>query len=288
MPDAKTVAELKVLRGSSDWQERYHALEEARDLPASSRVEVAELFVADENAWVRSLAKQLMAPPGTPARRSRRGIVREVDQVLHGAFLTFDQRSKLIRLFEEAEESGSTAQLGLAVDRASRLVTAALSEPGKTERYLRQLDAFLSHVAMYVRPVPVRKDTEPLNYVIERSLSAFSLRTSVTITSHLDVRADALERALKELAQNAIDAGADRVDIRGDVRNGNVVVELTNNGAELPPQHTQALFQPWFTTRAGHAGLGLYLARAAVSEVGGSTLLLSGSAPVVFEVTLPR
>jgi len=281
------VLKLKARRSSTDWQDRYQALEEARQLPAAGRAEVAEAFVKDENAWVRSLASQLVAVPGTPARRSRRGIVREVDQIVHGAHLSFDQRWRLIRLFEEAEESGSTAQLGLAVDRASRLVTAALSEPHRSAHYMRQLDAFLRHVAMYVRPVPVASESAVFNEVVKNVLSAFDLRTSVTGGNSLRVRGDALDRALREIAQNALDAGSSHLQIQGDIRDGHVVVGVTNDGARLAPAEIDGLFRAWYTTRVGHAGLGLYLARAALNEAGGS-IILADPVPVAFEITMPR
>lgn len=281
------VADLKARRASADWEDRYRALEQARQLPSGVRAEVAGLFLNDENPWVKSLAAQLVTQPGAPARRSRRGIVREVDQILHGAHLSFDQRWKLIRLFEEVEESGSTAQLGLAVDRAARLVTAALSEPARADVHLHQLDEFLRHVATYVRPMPVSSDSGPLADVVRKALSAFALDASLPAPRDVSVRADALDRALRELAQNALDAGSGHIDVRDDSVNGQVLVEVKNNGPVLTRVDADALFRPWFTTRVGHAGLGLYLARAAVTEAGGSIVLASLS-PVAFEITLPH
>lgn len=280
-------ADLKARRTSPDWQDRYQALEQARELPTASRIQVAELFLNDENAWVRSLAAQLAATPNSPARRSRRGIVREVDQILHGAQLSFDQRWRLIRLFEETEESGSTAQLGLAVDRASRVVTAALSEPRRADAHLRQLDLFLRHIAMYVRPVPVANESRRLTEVVESALSAFRIDASLKLDDSLSVRSEAVDRAIKELAQNALDAGSRRFEVEAAARNAHVVIQIKNDGPALRPTDVDALFRAWFTTRVGHAGLGLYLARAAVTEVGGNIVLTEAS-PVSFEISLPR
>jgi signal transduction histidine kinase len=48
-----------------------------------------------------------------------------------------------------------------------------------------------------------------------------------------------------------------------------IVWTITDDGPGTPPEHASSLFKPLFTTRAGHAGLGLALAHKLVGLHGG-------------------
>src|SRR5688572_22424836 len=101
------IAALVEAARSDSWEQRYRALERSRGLAVGPRREVASAFLDDSNSWVRNLAERILRSGQRPPRRSRRGIVMEIDNVLKGAKLSAPQRSRLVELYEEAEQLGA-------------------------------------------------------------------------------------------------------------------------------------------------------------------------------------
>lgn len=79
----------------------------------------------------------------------------------------------------------------------------------------------------------------------------------------------ALARVFQALLENAAWAVAEREDrpglapaqvvVRTRLRPGGVEVEVSDNGVGVPAEHAGRLFEPFFTTRAGTEGSGLWL-----------------------------
>src|SRR5437773_4382288 len=139
---------------SDSWEERYRALERARGLNIATRRQVASAFLDDSNQWVRNLAERILRSGQRPARKSRRGIVMEIDNVLKGAKLSGPQRARLIELYEEAEQLGAFGYLALAMDRAARLMTETVHS-NESSGKLRMLQVFFRHIADYTKPPEV-------------------------------------------------------------------------------------------------------------------------------------
>jgi signal transduction histidine kinase len=73
------------------------------------------------------------------------------------------------------------------------------------------------------------------------------------------------------LLANACQAARSRVTIHTAVHPETGAVEwtITDDGPGIAPEQAERLFSPFFTTRAGHAGLGLALAQKLVELHGG-------------------
>ena len=92
----------------------------------------------------------------------------------------------------------------------------------------------------------------------------------------LEVEADRehLFRVLSNLGQNAIEAGASRVEVSAEQMDGRIRVTVSDNGPGLPPRAHQQLFQPFTgSARPGGTGLGLAIARDLVRAHGGEIRL---------------
>ena len=92
----------------------------------------------------------------------------------------------------------------------------------------------------------------------------------------LEIEADRehLFRVLSNLGQNAIEAGASRVEVSAEQIDGRVRVTVSDNGPGLPPRAHQQLFQPFTgSARPGGTGLGLAIARDLVRAHGGEIRL---------------
>jgi signal transduction histidine kinase len=99
-----------------------------------------------------------------------------------------------------------------------------------------------------------------------------------------------LRRALHNLARNAQQAtspSAPPVVLRASARGAEVVVEVENTGAAIPPEIQARLFDPFFTTREKGTGLGLAFVRDAVVAHGGTVEVRCAGGRTTFSVTLP-
>ena len=92
----------------------------------------------------------------------------------------------------------------------------------------------------------------------------------------LEIEADReqLYRILSNLGQNALQAGANRIEVTAEPVNGRLRVYVNDNGPGLPPRAREHLFQPFTgSARAGGTGLGLAIARDLVRAHGGEIRL---------------
>lgn len=83
---------------------------------------------------------------------------------------------------------------------------------------------------------------------------------------------DELAVAIRCLLENAAEASPDggSVVVRTSVENADLVVEITDQGPGLTAEARAAAFRPFFTTRPGHAGLGLPIAQRAARKHAGT------------------
>ncbi len=82
-------------------------------------------------------------------------------------------------------------------------------------------------------------------------------------------RVDLLRRAVFNLLINAGEAGAKRVLLRFVPRNGEVLVEVHDDGPGVPEEERARVFESFVSTKGGGRGLGLTAARVLVREQGG-------------------
>jgi signal transduction histidine kinase len=81
-------------------------------------------------------------------------------------------------------------------------------------------------------------------------------------------------RNLLDNALEALEATARReLTITTAPENGWLILDIEDSGNGIPPRDQPLIFQPFFTTKPGHAGLGLFLARRLLAPYGGEVLL---------------
>jgi two-component system sensor histidine kinase AtoS len=98
-----------------------------------------------------------------------------------------------------------------------------------------------------------------------------------------------LDQVFTNLIQNALDASGDaEVAVRAKMREAAVCVDVMNEGAAIPPELHERIFQPFFTTKPRGTGLGLAIARQIVEAHHGTIRLESnGGGTTSFVVELP-
>lgn len=113
----------------------------------------------------------------------------------------------------------------------------------------------------------------------------------------LRIDGDRIVQALLNLARNAIEAGARRIVLRTRaehaLRLGERVVrlaarvDLVDDGAGVPAELVQTLFEPLVSGRAGGSGLGLAIAREIAREHGGDLVHAGAPGATTFSLLLP-
>jgi len=181
--------------------------------------------------------------------------------------------------------------LRLAAHRLSRHPDAetSLREPIEViEQETARLDELARQFAVLGKPSSGPASQVDLRELVERLLESDvppAIRTHVDAPASLPlVRAhyDALQRALRNLIRNAveaIDAGADADAgaITASLRTaeGGVRITLEDTGCGIPADRVERLFEPDFTLKAGGTGLGLAVVRQAVAAHGGTVVARS-------------
>lgn len=125
-----------------------------------------------------------------------------------------------------------------------------------------------------------------------RAVRSADVRAVLTGGGGLFVACDPAEmaRAVAELLLNAEEAGLRpraRIAMRARAHGGEVVIEIEDSGARPLGPARSRVFEPFYSTKPGHDGLGLYISRALIEHNGGSLVLERGAQGTCATVTLP-
>lgn len=88
---------------------------------------------------------------------------------------------------------------------------------------------------------------------------------------HLYVDPDLLFRAFVNIMKNAIESNCEEnvISVKSFNREDKCVIEISDQGCGILPEHLQKIFEPFFTTRSKGTGLGLAYANQVVTAHGG-------------------
>jgi signal transduction histidine kinase len=183
-----------------------------------------------------------------------------------------------------------------SIERACGASTGLEPETkGKIELILEQMKSAAAKMGLvvqrvmdYSKPFPPRKGVVDLNKVIEEAvrLSLSTLRKrEIEILKNLDpdlstcrVDAQMIEQVLVNLITNACQAmeGIERaklLEIASSVRDGRIVLRVSDSGPGVPPSLRERVFDPFFTTRKDGSGIGLSFSHRIVADHGGTLLV---------------
>lgn len=116
--------------------------------------------------------------------------------------------------------------------------------------------------------------------------------TSVVFLS-LPLNKTLLEWVIENLCKNAIDSigGSGTITINLEVKDKNVVIDISDTGKGIPRSNFKTIFKPGFTTKKRGWGLGLTLAKRIVEEYHKGKIFVKYSEPdkcTTFRIMLPR
>ncbi len=171
---------------------------------------------------------------------------------------------------------------------------------GRVLREAERLNELVVALLDYGRPAPVRLEPadpdEVWTDVLETQRGA--LESRALLVQHTPARpratcgidAEQLAQAFTHALVNAIDAATEGTDLTiastttGD---GSWHSRLHDNGAPVPSDSLPHVFEPLYTTKPRHVGIGLAIAHRVLSDHGGAISLENVDGGVTVSFTLP-
>ena len=247
----------------------------SRALPASRRTDeigVAQHELADMQAKLRAALQQKtrLAALGQAVTK----INHDLRNILSTAQLVGDRLAGSDNPEVKKLAPTLVAAIDRAIDLCSKTLTFAREGPPELKRQRFALRPLIDEVGAAL-PAQVNGSNALFN--------------DIPPEVEIDADRDLLFRVFANLGQNALQAGATRVDIAAHKTAGRLLIEVADNGPGLAPRAREKLFQPFSgSARPGGTGLGLAIARDLMHAHGGDIRLSrSTGAGTVFELDLP-
>ncbi len=145
---------------------------------------------------------------------------------------------------------------------------------------------------------PVALESEASCVVEYLGLVAEERQVAIAIEGEARVRAERtlVQRAITNLLTNAIRHAESGTTVKVHIEQdkAGAVVAVTNEGAEIPPQAMERLFDRFYRASAARArndggtGLGLAIVRSIMAAHGGAVKADSGAGRTTFTLVFPR
>jgi signal transduction histidine kinase len=247
----------------------------SRAVPVSSRTDeigVAQHELADMQAKLRGALQQ-------KTRLAALGVaVTKINHDLRNILTTAQLVADRLAGSDNPEVRRLTPTLLAAIDRAIDLCS-------KTMTFTRE-----GPPALNSRRFPLRPLIDEVGAVLPAAANGeVAWRNEIPAEISLQADRDQLFRVFANLGQNALQAGASRVDVTARPVDGRLIIAIADNGPGLPPRARDRLFEPFAgSARPGGTGLGLAIARDLMHAHGGDIRLArSTAAGTIFELELP-
>jgi signal transduction histidine kinase len=168
------------------------------------------------------------------------------------------------------------------------------------EDEIMRLNRLIGDFLMFARPVAPSFEQADLNGLLKEVVTRFDLQksgVSCKIILHIPpvpcyfrVDPDLLIRSLGNIIKNAFEVNGDDcvVQVTATMTANGWAAEIADNGVGIAPEDISRIFNPFFTTRAKGAGLGLSYALRAINVHGG--VITAANRPeggALFRVELP-
>ena len=171
----------------------------------------------------------------------------------------------------------------------------ALGMVGSIEGGVHRTRDILRELLDASRPCTGPREDIDLKRIINDSLKCMpeamaDIKVRVDVPAALTVRTEGegLMDAITILGANAIESGSGKVVFSASSEGGRTVIRVQDSGGGIPPEAIALIFDPLYTTREGHMGLGLYRAYHIAASLGGSVWCKSWVSCSEFTLELPE
>jgi two-component system sensor histidine kinase HydH len=145
------------------------------------------------------------------------------------------------------------------VERLNRVITQLLDFSRPREPEFEQLD--LNHIVRQTLEL-IERETASQGVVVVKELDG----KEIMVSGH----ADSLKQLLLNLLLNALQAMPDGgvLTVETGSSGGRIFLRVTDTGPGIPEEDQEAIFEPFYTTRASGTGLGLAIVHRIVLDHG--------------------
>jgi signal transduction histidine kinase len=206
------------------------------------------------------------------------------------AHVSHELKSPLTAIAGAAEllREADTDAEPMPAEQRIRFLDNIVADARRLDRLLVRLRE-LAHAEM-----PVATGESSLSAVIDRIASRFPelvIHTADESGNAIALPLEALAIVLSNLAENALQGGATSLEITHYGADSHCLIRVEDNGRGIPRDLQEAIFRPFFTTRAaeGGTGMGLQIIEALLAAHR-STIRLDQqhTAGAAFEITIPK
>jgi signal transduction histidine kinase len=169
-------------------------------------------------------------------------------------------------------------EVNLGAERVSEIVKAV-----KAYAYLDQAP---------IQEVDIHEGLENTLIILRHKLAGIEIvREYAAGLPKIEAHGSELNQVWTNILDNAAYAmeGKGRLNLRTAAEDGQVLVEIRDNGPGIPPEIQQRIFEPFFTTKPPGVGtgLGLHIVYSIINNHHGRIRLTSEPGNTCFQLTLP-
>lgn len=225
----------------------------------------------------------------------RRGMRADVAESLTETPLAVEALESLAEVLDDDALGFALHSLG-AGHRVRLLATELEAAAGRIHKLVRAVKGFthMDH-SQTPGPVDVRQGIAETLQILGGKARSKSVTVTVSVADDLPVidgLGGDLNQVWANLIDNAIDAAppSGHVEVAAALEGDSVVVRVVDDGAGVPPEKAEQIFEPFYTTKpvGQGTGLGLDTARQVVHQHNGQLEFDSRPGRTEFRVILPR
>lgn len=186
----------------------------------------------------------------------------------------------------------------LACEKYGPSLQNARRHAREVAREIRRLDRIVNDVLTFSRDMSPRSQPVMVASLFEQVIAAHQptiAARDVEVTQQVDgplmIDADAqlLHQALLNLLRNAVEAVASPggvVQLYAKMETSQIILGVRDNGPGIADEHTDRIFNPFFTTRNAGTGLGLAIVHR-IADAHRGAIVVRNQDGAVFELMLP-
>ncbi len=195
----------------------------------------------------------------------------------------------------------------IAIAGLSRLVQKQVCEDGPSCERLKvimkeaqRLDHMVNDILDFSRPLELHASNESIDELLSNCVEItrevaqrkqVKLRVDSSLNSPFHfLDAARMKQAFINLLTNAIEASPEdeTVTISSYQKGGELIVDVSDRGCGIPPDHREKVFSPFFTTKNGGTGLGLPITKKIVEAHDGRLEIIDDAEKgVTFRIMIP-
>jgi len=183
----------------------------------------------------------------------------------------------LFRALEKAEQP-SAGEVRKLHRELQKLISVAQEGDLEIRDFLRRLATLVGSRTGVAVSVSMDRLLKSVAAEFDRDNSSARIRIEDELQGVVFCNPDELIQVLRYVVENALESGIgpkDEILIRGDIYNHYYHIQVRDEGMGIDTSNLRKVYDPFFSTKAAHDGLGLYFSRMLVERNAGSIELTS-------------